>query len=95
MTELDMNPATLPADARALYEQMAQRRKAHGEGFGGPYLALLNHPELFGRYIIVSPAVVADAGFYDDSGWSDEAQPPSDVVVSLSAGEQEAELSAA
>src|SRR6516162_9510351 len=45
MTELDMNPATLPADARALYEKMAARRKAQGEGFGGPYLALLNHPE--------------------------------------------------
>src|SRR5262249_48882263 len=41
MTELDMNPATLPADARALYEKMAARRKAQGEGFGGPYLALL------------------------------------------------------
>jgi 4-carboxymuconolactone decarboxylase len=49
MTELDMNPATLPAEARALYEEMAQRRKAHGEGFGGPYLALLNHPELARR----------------------------------------------
>jgi 4-carboxymuconolactone decarboxylase len=49
MTELDMNPATLPAAARALYEQMAQRRMAHGEGFGGPYLALLNHPELARR----------------------------------------------
>src|SRR4029450_5671481 len=24
-------------------------RKAHGEGFGGPYLALLNHPELARR----------------------------------------------
>src|SRR5262249_2558978 len=49
MTELDMNPATLLADARALYEKMAARRKAHGEGFGGPYLALLNHPELARR----------------------------------------------
>src|SRR5215831_7908130 len=49
MTELDMNPATLPADARALYEKMAARRKAKGEGFGGPYLALLNHPELARR----------------------------------------------
>ena len=49
MTELDLNPATLPADARALYEKMAARRKAHGEGFGGPYLALLNHPELARR----------------------------------------------
>src|SRR5262249_17036793 len=49
MTELDTNPATLPPDARALYEKMAPRRKAHGEGFGGPYLALLNHPELARR----------------------------------------------
>src|SRR5262249_31907137 len=49
MTELDMNPATLPADARALFEKMAVRRKAQGEGFGGPYLALLNHPELARR----------------------------------------------
>src|SRR5438034_3071494 len=49
MTVLDMNPATLPPAAKALYEQMAQRRKAHGEGFGGPYLALLNHPELARR----------------------------------------------
>src|SRR5262249_8313908 len=49
MTELDMNPATLPADARALYEKMVARRKAKGEGFGGPYLALLNHPELARR----------------------------------------------
>jgi 4-carboxymuconolactone decarboxylase len=44
-----MNPATLPADARVLYDTMAARRKAHGEGFGGPYLALLNHPELARR----------------------------------------------
>jgi 4-carboxymuconolactone decarboxylase len=49
MTVLDRNPATLPADARALYDTMAARRKAHGEGFGGPYLALLNHPELARR----------------------------------------------
>jgi 4-carboxymuconolactone decarboxylase len=46
MTVLDMNPATLPADAQALYEKMSARRKAQGEGFGGPYVALLNHPEL-------------------------------------------------
>jgi 4-carboxymuconolactone decarboxylase len=49
MTVLDMNPATLPAAARALYETMAARRKQKGEGFGGPYLALLNHPELARR----------------------------------------------
>src|SRR5262245_54014463 len=49
MTVLDMTPATLPAEARALYDTMAARRKAQGEGFGGPYLALLNHPELARR----------------------------------------------
>ena len=49
MTVLDMNATTLPAEARALYEQMTARRKAQGEGFGGPYLALLNHPELARR----------------------------------------------
>ena len=27
----------------------AARRKTKGEGFGGPYLALLNHPELARR----------------------------------------------
>ena len=49
MTVLDMNPATLPAAARALYDAMAERRGTKGEGFGGPYLALLNHPELARR----------------------------------------------
>jgi hypothetical protein len=44
-----MNPSTLPPDAQALYEKMAARRKSHGKGFGGPYLALLNHPELARR----------------------------------------------
>jgi 4-carboxymuconolactone decarboxylase len=51
-----MNAADLPADARALYDTMAARRKAHGEGFGGPYLALLNHPELARR--------IEELGFY-------------------------------
>src|SRR5258707_1178750 len=50
MSELDMDPATLPADARALYEKMAPPRKAQGEGFGGRYLALLNHPALARRF---------------------------------------------
>jgi len=49
MTVLDMDPATLPAEAKVLYERMAARRKAQGEHFGGPYLALLNHPELARR----------------------------------------------
>jgi 4-carboxymuconolactone decarboxylase len=49
MTVLDMNPATLPAEGKALYETMAARRNARGEHFGGPYIALLNHPELARR----------------------------------------------
>ena len=49
MPVLDMNVATLPTDAQALFATMAARRKAKGEGFGGPYLALLNHPELARR----------------------------------------------
>ena len=49
MAVLDMDPATLPAEAKVLYERMAARRKAQGEHFGGPYLALLNHPELARR----------------------------------------------
>jgi 4-carboxymuconolactone decarboxylase len=56
MTVLTMNAAALPDDAKALYETMAARRKAQGEGFGGPYLALLNHPELGRR--------IEELGFY-------------------------------
>ena len=44
-----MDAERLPADARALFETMAARRRARGEHFGGPYLALLNHPELARR----------------------------------------------
>src|SRR5215471_19052728 len=49
MTVLDMNVATLPAVAQALFDQMAARRNSRGEHFGGPYVALLNHPELARR----------------------------------------------
>jgi 4-carboxymuconolactone decarboxylase len=49
MTVLDMNVATLPAAARTLFDQMAARRNSRGEHFGGPYVALLNHPELARR----------------------------------------------
>jgi 4-carboxymuconolactone decarboxylase len=44
-----MDPAKFPASAKALYERIAARRRAKGEGFGGPYLALLNHPALAER----------------------------------------------
>ncbi len=49
MSVLDMDPATFPAPTKALYERIAARRRAKGEGFGGPYLALLNHPALAER----------------------------------------------
>jgi 4-carboxymuconolactone decarboxylase len=49
MSVLDMSVATLSPQAKALFETMATRRKSKGEGFGGPYLALLNHPELARR----------------------------------------------
>jgi 4-carboxymuconolactone decarboxylase len=49
MTVLQMDPSKLPAAARALFAAVAAKRKARGEGFGGPYIALLNHPELARR----------------------------------------------
>ena len=49
MSELEMDPAKFPAPAKALYDRIATRRRAKGEGFGGPYLALLNHPALAER----------------------------------------------
>jgi 4-carboxymuconolactone decarboxylase len=49
MSVLEMDPAQFPAPVKALYEQIAARRRTKGEGFGGPYLALLNHPALAER----------------------------------------------
>ncbi len=49
MTVLPMEPAKLPAAGRALFAEMSARRNARGEHFGGPYIALLNHPELARR----------------------------------------------
>ena len=49
MTVLQMDPSKLPAAGRALFAAMAAKRKARGEGFGGPYIALLNHPDLARR----------------------------------------------
>ncbi len=46
---LSMDPSQLPAAGRALYAAISAKRKARGEGFGGPYIALLNHPELARR----------------------------------------------
>jgi 4-carboxymuconolactone decarboxylase len=49
MTVLAMDPSTLPAAGRALFAAISAKRKARGEDFGGPYIALLNHPELARR----------------------------------------------
>jgi len=49
MTVLPMDPAKLPVAGRALFAEMSARRNARGEHFGGPYIALLNHPELARR----------------------------------------------
>jgi 4-carboxymuconolactone decarboxylase len=49
MTVLEMDPSKLPAAGRALFAAIAAKRKERGEGFGGPYIALLNHPELARR----------------------------------------------
>jgi 4-carboxymuconolactone decarboxylase len=49
MSVLQMDPAELPPAGAALFATIAAKRKARGEGFGGPYIALLNHPELARR----------------------------------------------
>ena len=49
MTALAMNPAMLPPEGRALFAKIAAKRKSRGESLGGPYIALLNHPELARR----------------------------------------------
>src|SRR5262245_30987248 len=49
MTVLTMDPSKLPPAGAALFAAIAAKRKARGEGFGGPYIALLNHPELARR----------------------------------------------
>ena len=49
MTVLEMDAARLPAPAKAMFDRIAAKRRALGEGFGGPYLALFNHPALAER----------------------------------------------
>ncbi len=46
---LPTDPSKLPAAGRTLFAAISAKRKARGEGFGGPYIALLNHPELARR----------------------------------------------
>lgn len=49
MAILPKDPSNLPAAGRALFAAMSAKRKDRGAGFGGPYIALLNHPELARR----------------------------------------------
>jgi 4-carboxymuconolactone decarboxylase len=56
MSVLEMDPSRLSPEARALFAAVSAKRKARGEGFGGPYVALLNHPELARR--------IEELGFY-------------------------------
>lgn len=56
MATLPFDPATLAPADRALYDGMVAQRAAQGAPFSGPYLALMNHPQLCKR--------VQDLGFY-------------------------------
>ncbi len=49
MSVLPLDPAKLPAAGQALFATLSAKRKARGANFGGPYVALLNHPELARR----------------------------------------------
>jgi 4-carboxymuconolactone decarboxylase len=49
MSVLEMDPARLPAPARIVFDKLALKRRALGEHFGGPYVALFNHPALAER----------------------------------------------
>jgi len=46
MARLPFDPATLSPSDLAIYNRMVERRNAQGAGFGGPYRALMNHPQL-------------------------------------------------
>ncbi|MGD9543812.1 MAG: carboxymuconolactone decarboxylase [Methylocystis sp.] len=56
MAQLPFDPSTLSPADRARYDRMVDRRKAQGAGFGGPYAALMNHPQLCEK--------IEDLGYY-------------------------------
>jgi 4-carboxymuconolactone decarboxylase len=56
MAPLPFDPTKLAPADRALYQEMVERRRAVGAGFGGPYAALMNHPQLARR--------IDDLGFF-------------------------------
>ncbi|QBR72183.1 carboxymuconolactone decarboxylase [Beijerinckiaceae bacterium] len=56
MAQLPFDPSRLSPSDLALYNSMVERRKAEGADFGGPYAALMNHPQLCKR--------LEELGFY-------------------------------
>ena len=46
MAPLPFDPAKLDANGRAIFEHLKAHRAAQGAPFSGPYLALMNHPDL-------------------------------------------------
>ena len=46
MVQLPFNPHGLSQKNKSLYDAMVAKRKSQQAPFGGPYLALMNHPEL-------------------------------------------------
>lgn len=49
MAVLPFDPDALDPDDRALFEEMKAKRAAAGAPFDGPYLPLMNHPQLASR----------------------------------------------
>jgi 4-carboxymuconolactone decarboxylase len=49
MAPLPFDPLSLDANGRAIYERLKAHRTAQGAPFSGPYLALMNNPELTER----------------------------------------------
>lgn len=46
MAQLNFDVDNLDEHDRSIYEAMVAKRKSQGAPFGGPYAALMNHPEL-------------------------------------------------
>jgi 4-carboxymuconolactone decarboxylase len=56
MAPLPFDASKLSPSDLAIYKRMVERRKAQGAGFGGPYAALMNHPQLCEK--------IEDLGYY-------------------------------
>jgi 4-carboxymuconolactone decarboxylase len=46
VAELPFDPVSLSPSDKKLYDAMVAQRKSQGAPFGGPYAALMNHPQL-------------------------------------------------